>query len=352
MPSISLCMIVKNEEKTLRRCLDSVKELVFEIIIVDTGSTDKTITICKEYTSSVYSHPWTNDFSEARNKSISYATGDWILYMDADEMLSYDDINRVLKPLSDSQIIYSVQIQNLQPSLLDINTGMDYFYQERLFPNTKKYQFIGDIYERLDPINQETKESTSFLPSLSIIHYDNDLDDRMRKGRRNLSMLLKTTSFVAKDDLYAYYLAFELFRCNNYKESYEIINSAILNFINRSLLPPSKLYRLKYDILFTSKSISDIKDGLLRVIKLYPDYVDFHYYLGVYYFMNEEYSNAITSLSYCLLLGEYHPEYTIQKGTGTFLAANLLGQCYEKQKNQKASDASYRLTRATDSSIN
>ena len=71
MPTISLCMIVKNEEMHIARCLDSVAKLVDEIVIVDTGSTDKTVEIVSNYTSNIYSHSWTDDFSDARNYSFS-----------------------------------------------------------------------------------------------------------------------------------------------------------------------------------------------------------------------------------------------------------------------------------------
>jgi glycosyltransferase involved in cell wall biosynthesis len=80
-------MIVKNEEEMLPRCLDSIKWLVDEIIVVDTGSTDKTMDIAREYGAKIYEHPWQNDFSLHRNQSIGYATGDWILIIDADEEL-------------------------------------------------------------------------------------------------------------------------------------------------------------------------------------------------------------------------------------------------------------------------
>ena len=90
--TISLCMIVKDEEEFLPGCLESVKEAVDEIIIVDTGSTDRTVEIAKSYGAKVYFHPWENDFSKARNYSISYATGDWIMYLDADEELFKEDI--------------------------------------------------------------------------------------------------------------------------------------------------------------------------------------------------------------------------------------------------------------------
>src|SRR4051794_40673333 len=82
---LSLCMIVKNESKHLANCLESVEGVVDEIIIVDTGSTDDTVEIAKSYGAKVYHYEWNDNFSDARNESIKYATGDWILVLDADE---------------------------------------------------------------------------------------------------------------------------------------------------------------------------------------------------------------------------------------------------------------------------
>ncbi|MFG0216248.1 glycosyltransferase family 2 protein, partial [Brevibacillus porteri] len=82
-PKISLCMIVKNEEECLHKCLDSVKDLVDEMIIVDTGSTDKTVEIGKSFGAVVHSYEWQDNFAEARNFGLEKATGDWILWMDA-----------------------------------------------------------------------------------------------------------------------------------------------------------------------------------------------------------------------------------------------------------------------------
>ena len=85
MVTISVCMIVKNEEKVLERCLDSLKGLWEELIIVDTGSTDSTKTIAKKYTDKVYDFSWTGNFSDARNYSFSKAGCDYIYCADADE---------------------------------------------------------------------------------------------------------------------------------------------------------------------------------------------------------------------------------------------------------------------------
>ncbi len=91
MPKLSLCLIVKNEERFLEQCLLSVRGLVDEIIIVDTGSTDRTKAIAQQFTNKIFEFIWTDDFSAARNESLKHASGDWILILDADEKLAEKD---------------------------------------------------------------------------------------------------------------------------------------------------------------------------------------------------------------------------------------------------------------------
>src|SRR3989344_5073579 len=97
MSTISLCMITKNEEQFLEQCLNSVQELVDEIIIVDTGSTDKTKEIAAKFTDKIFDFKWGDVFSKARNESLKQATKDWILVLDADEQLDQDGIREVKK---------------------------------------------------------------------------------------------------------------------------------------------------------------------------------------------------------------------------------------------------------------
>lgn len=97
MITISLCMIVRNEEAVLGRCLDSAREIADEIIIVDTGSTDNTISIAKKFTDRVYSFEWTDDFSAARNFSYSKATKEYIMWLDADDIIDSENKARFLE---------------------------------------------------------------------------------------------------------------------------------------------------------------------------------------------------------------------------------------------------------------
>ena len=94
-PTISLCMIAKDEEKLLEKCLNPIKDAVDEIIIVDTGSKDKTKEIAKKFTNKLCNFEWCDDFSKARNFSISKATKDWILILDLDEKIERADLIRL-----------------------------------------------------------------------------------------------------------------------------------------------------------------------------------------------------------------------------------------------------------------
>lgn len=100
--TISACLIVKDEEELLPGCLDSIRDWVDEIIVVDTGSTDKTPEIAKSFGAKVYRQPWEGDFSKARNYSISHATGDWILIIDADERVNVEDVQIIANTLANS----------------------------------------------------------------------------------------------------------------------------------------------------------------------------------------------------------------------------------------------------------
>ncbi len=91
---ISLCMIVKNEEEVLARCLESVQPLVDELIVADTGSDDGTLTIARNYTDLIYQIPWEDDFAKARNFAFSKATGDYIMWLDADDYISPENAKR------------------------------------------------------------------------------------------------------------------------------------------------------------------------------------------------------------------------------------------------------------------
>ena len=181
--TLSLCMIVKNEAAMLPRCLDSVKDFVDEMIVVDTGSTDQTIAIAKQYHAKVYHHSWENDFSKHRNQSISYATGDWILILDADEMIKKGD-GPLLKAAIAREGIDSIMV----PVLNTYNRGMSQGHnnQVRLFRNGIGCRYEGIVHNRLTGYTRK-----AFHP-ISVLHFGYDLDlEAMRAKYERTARLLK-----------------------------------------------------------------------------------------------------------------------------------------------------------------
>ena len=157
MATISICMIVKNEEKVLARCLDSLAGLWEELIIVDTGSNDATKKIAKKYTERVYDFSWTGNFSDARNYSFSKANCDYIYSADADEVL--DDENRkkflLLKnALSEDSEIEIIQMYYGNQLSQNSIYNFDREYRPKMYKRLRKFMWQEPIHEavRLDPV--------------------------------------------------------------------------------------------------------------------------------------------------------------------------------------------------------
>ncbi len=149
MTTISLCMIVKDEESVLRRCLDSVKDIVDEIIIVDTGSTDNTKKIAKDFTDKIFDYSWIDDFSAARNYSYSKATMNYILWLDADDVVLEED--RVKLKLLKQCFDPTVDIV-----MMKYNTGFDSqgnvtfsCFRERLSKRARSCTWYEPVHEYL-----------------------------------------------------------------------------------------------------------------------------------------------------------------------------------------------------------
>ncbi len=155
MITISTCMIVKNEERVLARCLDCVKEFSDEIIIVDTGSTDRTKEIAAQYTDRIYDFPWINDFAAARNFSFTKATKEYIYVADADEIIDAENIQKI-KDLK-SVILPEIDIvQMYYTNQLEFGTTYNYDqeYRPKLIKRLREFYWQDPLHEtlRLHPI--------------------------------------------------------------------------------------------------------------------------------------------------------------------------------------------------------
>lgn len=167
MVTISLCMIVKNEEKVLERCLTSLAGLMDEIIIVDTGSTDRTKEIAKGFTDKVYDFFWTGSFSDARNFSFSKAAMEYIYCADADEVLDEENRNR-FQLLKQSLLPEIDIVQMLYCNQLSHNTiyNFDKEYRPKLYKRLRAFTWEGAIHEavRLEPVIYDSDVEILHMP--------------------------------------------------------------------------------------------------------------------------------------------------------------------------------------------
>lgn len=168
MASISVCMIVKNEEKVLARCLHSLAGIPDEIIIVDTGSTDKTKSIAREYTRNVYDYAWCDDFSKARNFSLSKATTEYIYVADADEVLDEENRERFIQ--LKKAILPEVEVVEMAYShQFSFNTteNFELEFRPKLFRRLREFLYTDPIHEvlRTDPIVYRSNIVVSHRPT-------------------------------------------------------------------------------------------------------------------------------------------------------------------------------------------
>lgn len=333
MCSISLCMIVKNEEKDLERCLNSVKNIVDEIIIVDTGSNDKTKEIAMRYSAKVFDYKWNDNFSDARNYGIRQATKDWILWMDADEELRCSSKKGLKKHIKRGEVdVIAVKMLHLYDSEDLIDKQYYISYGHRLFSNKKGLQFDGAIHEKL-----MIKEGHSIQLSnqLQIIHHGYRREYLIKKSLRNLKLIIHEKEMGNEDPWMDYYLASELFHIGEYKKALIFIDNSIIQFLNLGLLPPSLIYRLKYEILLLSDHYETTEKGVRLIIEQYPDYVDLHFIHGVLLYRMDRFEDAISKFEYCTQLGEDNSNYLIKAGSGSFAALYYMGECYLRLEDRR-----------------
>lgn len=285
MQTLSLCMITKNEEKNIKACLDSMVNIADEIIIVDTGSTDRTIEIAKSYGAKVFSYKWNDDFSEARNISLEKATKDWIIVLDGDEVLPKEDGKKL------KNIINATSMEALYLRLENIvdNKSLGDAVVLRVFRNNKLYRFINKMHEQvIFSIEENGGKDKIQATNLKILHYGYDpkIYNMVDKQKRNLKIL---ESYPEEDrDGYFYYsIGNEYSRANDINKSLEMYYKG-LGFARNNY--PDKLPSyLPYLILNISKSLASQKkyDEAINILSefknKYPNFRDLYFLQCLYY---------------------------------------------------------------------
>lgn len=243
---VTAALIVKNEEKFLGNCLASLAGIVDEIVVVDTGSTDRTIEIAEEFGAQIHHTEWTDDFSAARNVSLEAATQPWILIIDADEELTPASVTMLREAVMRPQFGgYTVEIVN------QVNGEEEVFVHHpvRLFRNDPRVRFTGKIHEQIVHGILELKWRIADLPGISLIHhgYTSSLILERGKIERTVSMLLKAIEDEPNFSFHYFNLANAYYTGREYDRAAEAATRAI------NLLEPRASYAHGcYDVLCSS----------------------------------------------------------------------------------------------------
>ena len=281
----SLCMIVKNEEKVLRDCLESIKDLMDEMIIVDTGSTDKTKEIASEYTPYVYDYEWKDDFSAARNFAFSKATGDYIYSADADEYM--DEENRLQFKALKKILMPEVEIVQMIYVTEQINHPTENFAKDlrpKLFKRLREFTWIEPIHETVNtnPVvfdsdieirhrPQGDHSSRDFAVFEKLIAEKGALSDRL------LTMYLRELYKAGTDDALEHARLFLEKMLEGTKDK-ELLNRQIIAVL-------LKIYRQ------TDDAVNMLRVGLREEITIPSAEVCME--LGYFFLKQEEYEEAV-----------------------------------------------------------
>jgi tetratricopeptide (TPR) repeat protein len=299
-PTIGVIMIVKNEEARLGNILTDIKDVVDEIVVVDTGSSDATVSIAQEHGAKVGYFTWCNDFSAARNASISLATSDYLLWFDADDRLDPGEglklagLKKLLRPAKDRAYMLKINSATRQ-------TGDRLCYQVRIFPNLPGLRFENRIHEQIAPSIERAGiviESVDILIRHTGYH---EISDTQAKLRRNLSILLEELVAGNVTSSQRFFIASTYFGLGEYEQCIEHIKATRTMGDSQSWLKDG--YSLASDSYLNLDRIEDALTELEQGVAAFPDRGLMHYQLGVVCLRADKIEAAIQALARAMHLG-------------------------------------------------
>jgi glycosyltransferase involved in cell wall biosynthesis len=340
---ISACLIVKNEEKTLPRCLDSVKDIVSEIIVVDTGSTDRTVEVAESYGAKIYHFEWINDFAAAKNYAISKARGNWIIFLDADEYFTSDSIPLIPDIIKKA---HKNKYDFIMGYMSHLDTGSNKLFESsfkiRIFRNDVNIRYKGAIHEMIVRTNYPARvlDATSQIKMIHTGYSPETIQDK-DKSTRNLDLLFKEWEKNPNSDL-AFYIAESYMVGKDYENGLKYAYK-VFEYQNGTLIG---IYEKNYINIISCMNIlkrpaEEIISTVYEACQKYPTVPDFYFYLGDLYVKANRNFDAVQAFEKGLthVLGNV----TLRSGAH-FHTTNVyktLGQLYYKLGNLQKSVECY-----------
>lgn len=329
MSSLSVCMIVKDEEESLPACLKSIEGLADQVVVVDTGSSDQTVEVANRFGTEVHFFAWTDSFSEARNRSLELARCDWILILDADDEILREDIPALKELITagGKEAYYLRTINMLGSERPEIELR---YPTLRLFRNRTEYRYSGRIHESVVPsIIRYAGNNAIGMAPVRVNHYGYLKRNVVskNKARRNLGLLEKQHAEQGEDSFLLYNMGVEYLRLGENERALQCFTRAEANIDPRLSYAPS-LARKKAECLNIMQRHGEALEYLKKMTELYPDYTDLHYFKGMLYLQLNNYPAAIAAFEQCLRLGEAPARYVSEAGMAGFWPSFSLANIY------------------------
>ncbi|HZK79434.1 MAG TPA: glycosyltransferase family 2 protein, partial [Humisphaera sp.] len=284
--SVSLCMIVRDEEANLAGCLEGVAGLFDEVIVVDTGSIDGTRQVAARFGAKVFDFPWIDDFAAARNESRRHATGQWIFWLDADDRV--DAINRGrlaellenLPEVNDQRNpIFSAWCKCSLPDFSDADLAVKH---GRLFPNRPDLAWTGRIHERIMPAPGAA--AVEMVQTDVTIYHSGyaDTQERARKIQRNARLIEREYLLDPDDALTLYYLARQRMWQGRYSESIHLAKRSVENDPSDMLSTTPHCFVMAADCEFKLKRLEKAVELTRQGLDRFPENLAIIYQRGCF----------------------------------------------------------------------
>lgn len=323
---MTVCIITKNEVVKLQRCLESLKTLQIEIVIVDTGSTDDTREMALEYTSQIFDFPWSEDFAAARNFAIMHASYDTIVMLDSDEYILELD-SRLLTNLihQNPDKVGRIVRKNLMEFNGESRTHVECI--NRIF-SRQSYIYSGRIHEQLVRIDHQ--EYQTYRAPLTIGHdgYLGTDEQKKKKAERNISLMIQEMDKYGRDPYLLYQLGKSYYLQKEYQLSAEAFETALSFDLNPRLeYVVDMIETYGYALLNSGQAGKAL--SLENVYETFQDTSDFRMLMGLIYMNNEMFEAALAEFRKAT-----ESRITRVAGTESFLAnynAGVIQECLGKR---------------------
>lgn len=334
---LSLCMIVKNEEATLKNCLSKIPSFIDDIVIIDTGSTDNTKLVAAEFTDKIFDFEWCNDFSKARNYSISKATNDWILVLDADEYIIkfYEEsVKLFINNITNENKIGRIERKNVMDDGSSSHNYTDRI--NRLF-NKNFFYYEGTIHEQLVLKEGKCYETQWVDITVDHIGYTKEVLNRTNKLNRNIQLLNEAIKSNSKDPYLYFQLAKSYYMLKDYKSAIFYFHEALRFDLDYKLEYVTDLIETYGYALINNEQYNEALK-LEKYYNVYKNNSDFIFLLGLIYMNNANFSEAVKFFLMCTKF-----TYSKVEGVTSFLSYYNIGVIYEVLNFKKEAAEYYNL---------